>query len=308
VQEGFQFQIVGETGLPTALQHLKVLVVPEQVMLLQDTVDAIRNFVEQGGRLLVTGQSGRLREDGSPRAQEEVARLLGVKLNGSRRAPLNYLEFSPEFGNSLRLPSLPFMVRGPMYQFEADSSRLLAHTLEPRDDPWDENGHWRQYTVTGAMPPNRTPAGPAAVLTRVGKGQVLYVAGNWFTTYRTEGNPAVRKMLAGFLSTLLPEREQLLWIENKPLRIEGSLARTRNGYLVSLVNSAIQKQSTRFVHVEELTPVSDLRVSVRVAQKVRGVRLHPEGTVLPFTQETGGRVQFTVPRVDILVSVLLDCQ
>jgi hypothetical protein len=115
-------------------------------------------------------------------------------------------------------------------------------------------------------------------------------------------------MLAGFLSTLLPEREQLLWIENKPLRIEGSLARTRNGYLVSLVNSAIQKQSTRFVHVEELTPASDLRVSVRVPQKVRAVRLHPEGTSLPVTQETGGRVQFTVPRVDILVSVLLDCQ
>jgi hypothetical protein len=115
-------------------------------------------------------------------------------------------------------------------------------------------------------------------------------------------------MLAAFLSTLLPEREQLLWIENKPLRIEASLLRTQNGYLVSLVNSAIQKQSTRFVHVEELTPVSDLRVSVRVPQKVRGVRLHPEGTSLPFTQESGGRVQFTVPRVDILVSVRLDCQ
>jgi hypothetical protein len=194
-----------------------------------------------------------------------------------------------------------------MYKFEADSSRLLAHTLEPRDDPWDENGQWRQYTVTGAMPPNRTPAGPGAVLTRAGKGQVLYVAGNWFTTYRTEGNPAVRKMLAGFLSTLLPEPEQLLWIENKPLRIEASLLQTRSGYLVSLVNSAIQKQSTRFVHIEELSPVSDLHVSVRLPRKVRGVRLHPEGTSLAFAQEADGRVHFTVPRVDILASVQLDC-
>jgi hypothetical protein len=276
-------------------------------MLLQDTLNAIRNFVEQGGRLLVTGQSGRLREDGSPRAQEEVARLLGVRLKGDRRAPLNYLEFSPEFGNSFRLPSLPFMVRGPMYQFEADNSRLLAHTLESRDDPWDENGHWRQYTVTGAMPPNRTPAGPAAVLTRVGKGQVLYVAGNWFTTYRTEGNPAVRKMLVAFASTLLPEREQVLWVENKPLRVEVSLMRNQNGYLVSLINSAIQKQSTRFVHVEELSPVTDLRVSLRIPQKVRAIHLHPEGTALRFTQ-ADGRVRFTVPRLDLLASVQLDCR
>jgi hypothetical protein len=307
VQEGFQFQILGETGLRTALPRLKMLIVPEQVMMLDDTLDAVHTFVEQGGRLLVTGQSGRLREDGSPRAPGQVERLLGVRLKGDRRAPLNYLECSPEFRDSFHLPALPFMVRGPMYVFEADGARLLAHTLEPRDDPWDENGHWRHYTVTGAMPPNRTPAGPAAVLTHAGKGQILYAAGNWFTTYRTEGNPAVRKMLVAFASTLLPEREQLLWVENKPLRVEVSLMRNRNGYLVSLINSAIQKQSARFVHVEELTPVTDLRISVRIPQKVRGVRLLPEGASLPFTRANGG-VRFTVPRLDVLASVQLDCQ
>jgi hypothetical protein len=114
-------------------------------------------------------------------------------------------------------------------------------------------------------------------------------------------------MLVAFASTLLPEREQLLWVENKPLRVEVSLMRNRNGYLVSLINSAIQKQSARFVHVEELTPVTDLRISVRIPQKVRGVRLLPEGASLPFTRANGG-VRFTVPRLDVLASVQLDCQ
>ena len=83
--------------------------------------------------------------------------------------------------------------------------------------------------------------------------------------------------------------------------------RNRNGYLVSLINSAIQKQSTRFVHVEELSPVTDLRVSLRIPQKVRAIHLHPEGTALRFTQ-ADGRVRFTVPRLDLLASVQLDCR
>lgn len=307
VQEGYQFQILGETGIKTALTHLKMLIVPEQVMLLDDTLQAIHTFVDNGGSLLVTGQSGRLKEDGSVRPQGQVEGLLGVRLRGERRAPINYLEFSSDFRDDYHLPAIPFMVRGPMYAFEADNARLLANTLEPRDDAWDENGHWRQYTVTGAMPPNRTPAGPGALLVHAGKGQVLYVAGNWFTTYRREGNPAVRKMLVAFVSTLLPEREQLLWVENKPLRIETNLMQNGDGYLVSLVNSSIQKQSTRFVHVEELIPVSDLRVNVRIPQKVRQVRLLPEGTSLHFTQ-ADGQVRFTVPRLEILSSVQLVCE
>lgn len=109
----------------------------------------------------------------------------------------------------------------------------------------------------------------------MGKGQISYGAGNWFTAYRTEGNPAVRKMLAGFISTLLPKPEQLLWVENKPLRVETSLMRNRHGCVAGLVDSAIQEQSTRFVHVEELTPALNLPVTVRIAEKVRVIGAHP---------------------------------
>jgi len=304
VQEGFPFQIFSEANLKSALAKLKLVVVPEQVMLLEETMAAVRSFVESGGRLLVTGQSGFLNYDGSRRDTSLVERLLGVRIKGTRRAPVNYLELTPALQTKFNLPQLPMMVRGPMFAFEAEGAEPLAHTLEPRDDVWDEKGQWRHYTVRGAMPPSRTPAGPAAVLLNVGKGKILYVAGNWFTTYRREGNPTVRKMLAAFISTLLPREEQALIVE-KPLRVEATLMRNEKGYLVSLVNSAIQKQSSESVHAEEVEPATNIKVRLRAPETVRAVRLLPEGTSLDF-KRSGDKVDFTVQRLEIQAAVQVE--
>ncbi len=108
-------------------------------------------------------------------------------------------------------------------------------------------------------------------------------------------------MLATFNATLIPEQEQLM-VGEKPLYVEANLMQNRRGYLVSLVNSAIQEQSSQFVHTEEVAPASDIHLSLRIPQGVVAVRFIPEGTELKFSQ-AGGKVSFTVPRLEIHTAV-----
>ena len=306
VQEGFPFQMYGEANLQDALKSSKLIVVPEQAFLLDSTIEALRAWVEAGGRMLISGETGRYDWDGTERAQARVERLLGVKLKGSRRAPVNYYQLTAEARKRAGVPDMPMMVRGNVYEFSAENATLLAEVREARDDPWDENGKWRHYEVTGAMPPKKTTSGPGAVLFPVGNGQVLYVAGNWFTTYGIEGNPSVRKMLASFVTALLPEGERRMVVK-KPLAVEATLLRNESGYIVSLVNSAVQKQPSQYTQAEELPPVEGVEITLRVPEKVKAIRPVGEGGTVRFKQ-AGGAVRFAAPRFTISSVMQVEAQ
>jgi len=46
--------------------------------------------------------------------------------------------------------------------------------------------------------------------------------------------------------------------------------------------------------IEDLVPLRDVRVLVRLPRRIRSARLVPENVSLPFTQHAGA-VEFTVP-------------
>ena len=49
--------------------------------------------------------------------------------------------------------------------------------------------------------------------------------------------------------------------------------------------------------IEDIPPLRDIDVRVRATAPVAAVRLAPQGEDLPFEEESGGFVRFTVPVV-----------
>ena len=301
VQEGIQFQIISEANLDDRLSDVRLLIVPEQTVLLDETLETLRSFVQEGGRLLVTGQLGRYHYDSTERESEPIEDLLAVEIERVRRAPLNYYALEESLLSRFRLPDVPMMVRGPMNQIKVSDAEVLARLKEPRSDVWDESGSFRTYTVFGAMPPEKKTSGVAAYLKQIGRGKVVYATGNWFGTYYREGNTSVRKLLAGLASLLLPESERR-FVVRKPLRVEANLMQNSSGYLVSLVNSSVQKQSKHFVHAEELEMVRDVLVRLAIPEEVTGVESLPGGDPIEFIRSPG-QITLTVPPFEIHAAV-----
>ena len=69
----------------------------------------------------------------------------------------------------------------------------------------------------------------------------------------------------------------------------------RGGPGIAIPNSPF-RESRPIEVVEELLPLRDVEVSVKLGRPVRSVRLVPQGTELPY-REKEGRISFTVPEL-----------
>jgi len=67
-------------------------------------------------------------------------------------------------------------------------------------------------------------------------------------------------------------------------------------WVLHLLYYVPERRSEQFDIVEDVVPLHDVAVSLRVERPVTAVRLAPQGDALPF-QQAGGRVEFVVPRV-----------
>jgi len=66
--------------------------------------------------------------------------------------------------------------------------------------------------------------------------------------------------------------------------------------VVHLLHYIPERRGNDFDVIEDVIPLHDVKLSLRVERPVRSVRCVPEGAALPFVQQ-GGRVEFVVPRV-----------
>lgn len=64
-----------------------------------------------------------------------------------------------------------------------------------------------------------------------------------------------------------------------------------------LLHYIAERRGAQFDTVEDVIPLHDLRVSVRLEKSMAAVTLVPQNTALPFEME-GHRASFVVPRVD----------
>lgn len=67
--------------------------------------------------------------------------------------------------------------------------------------------------------------------------------------------------------------------------------------MVHLLHYVPERRSQEIDIIEDVIPLYNLQVSVRVSEQVRSVACVPEQEPLGFEQN-GGRVQFVVPRIE----------
>jgi len=258
-----------------------VVVLPDSYVMTPANRAKAEKFLAAGGRIIAAG-SALLDEK-----QETFAIDPGAKLLGRSQNDPDYLvatALTPEVAvqSAIVIPG------------GCSRSSRPAPACSPRAAP-------RISTALGALlltpararrPPGRVS--PAAVL---GK-QIAYFAHNLFSAYRAYGQPlyrdffaaALRHLLGGALpvETNLPSTGRINVLEQK----------TERRYVAHLLFAVTSNRGTfrgqNVEIIEDLVPLRDTRVRLRLPRKVKTVRLVPDGGELPFTAHADG-VEFTVP-------------
>ncbi|MCP5525047.1 MAG: beta-galactosidase trimerization domain-containing protein [Verrucomicrobiales bacterium] len=206
--------ILDEKVTLETLKRFPVVMLPNVAIVSDKEVALFRRYVEEGGKLLVTGLTGTRGWRGERREESALQELAGAKLVRELDSTDNWVRFSTRSdvivepwapSESMRgsaRTNWPFLVRGPAVVYEATTATPIGELLKPHRTSLHVEGRYNQDWPLSAD----TPVGPAMLLNHVGNGAVLTFAGSpdWATAsdhHITE----TRKLLANAVRLLNPE-------------------------------------------------------------------------------------------------------
>jgi hypothetical protein len=291
--------------------QLRLLILPDLVVLSDAQVANIRRFVARGGGLLATGQSSLGNEWGDPRPDFALADLFGAHLppdHGARHAAQrlrwaaattqSYLRLTPELRARVDGPHVPGepSIAGERHRvlhgFDETDIMPFGGTLAPlRLDP-SARVLLTFIPSFPVMPPEaawmRQPKTDIAGLVlheKPGAGRVAYLAADLDRRYARDNLPDHGDLLANLARWAA--RDDLPLAVEGPGLIDCHLYRQPGRVILHLVN--LTSAGTWRAPVEELIPVGPLRVRIRLPDDVggRNSRLLVSGEEIPVTTEHG---------------------
>ena len=244
VMGGVPCTILNSWTLAEELQRgYRLLVLPDQWILTDEALAAIREFVRAGGRLLSTGETSLRDSGGRLLADFRLADVFGVKLERRVPFPSVYLRPTPVFRQGTRIHDMPLPLADSRARTPAAAFYVRTTTGEPlcplvnpiAESVLDERAEEKWYEKGNTPPPGKPSGYPAAVRNRFGKGESLYFAGDLFSTYWKTDAVDLRHMITRAVELLIPAGERLLELRASP-SVEVTLFRNGNRTLVHLVN------------------------------------------------------------------------
>lgn len=279
------------------LSRYPVLLIPGASRIDEAEAKVISHYVEDGGSLVLSCDTGLRNRDGSLRDDFVLAASMGIRFAGidDRYTNNRYGSYVARGRHPMwrGLPGTDLPLPAPRYRIEATGAEVLARHIEPCA-AMDED----TFVSWWSPAPGRSTKQPLITCNQIGRGRVVYFAANPFIDSITW----LRRGFENLFDWLL---------DPPPLRVQthvpGSLGTTfwsRNGrdeIVIHLVNLAVEKLEG------EVLPIRGARIAV--SHKFGRVR--SAHVVHPAEKELRGknlaRIQsFPVPPIDVHSVVVLE--
>lgn len=194
------------------LNRFPIVLLPNTGILSERELALLRAYVEGGGKLIITGQSGQFHHLGRPLAESNLNELIGAKVKGRLVSLDNWVRFSMAPGTArilgprgdafAEIPAeWPFLAKGPATIYEPIAATPIAELLKPhrttRQLEGKEGTEWPMSADS--------PVGPAILLNHVGKGTVLtFACSPDYATASEHHIVEARKLIANAVRFLNP--------------------------------------------------------------------------------------------------------
>jgi len=293
---GRHFDIISERAFDH-LEDYHAVLVPDQLVLTDEEVAALGEYVRSGGALLASYRCGTRNEDGEEVSPTFLREVCGVEPRGFAPYSCGYLtdlEFDAD------VPRAPLLFRSPgeagsrtaIPALECDTAgaeplAALAHPIYERTP---------EHFYAANNPPPGGPSGYASVfLRRLGDGHVVYFPFDIFRFYQLDSYPPLRSIALAMLDRVAPEQEAYV---DAPAQVEAVLRQRGSSRFLHLINYANQRFGQGFSPVvcEDLVPV--MGVPIRIRGEATAVLERPSGRPIAFGVQDG-YTRFRLPRLDL---------
>ncbi len=273
--------------LPDDLSRFDTIVLPDSVQVDDTEAAALREYVDAGGSMVLTGTSGL----NAGRSQFLVD--VGANYQGAANYENDYLRLGSDLSSGLI--TSPFLVYEGAEQVWVTDGEVLASLHEPYFNR--TYGHYCSHQNT----PYRTEQAQHPGALR--KGRVVYLAHPICRIYYDHGSQFHRDYFINALR--LVYRDPILQVGMPSCgRVRLAKQPQENRYVLHLLYAA-PLQRGRTAVIDDLPPIYDIPVTVKIDEPIRQAYLAPEMEPIAFDQAEG-RVQLTVPKVECHQIVVLE--
>jgi len=280
----FLFDVI---DLEEDFNKYKVVILPDGVRINEALKNILQAYINNGGKLLVTGESG-LNEEG-----QEFAIDLGAKWLGANSYRPDY--FKPNFKLN-NLGDTSFICYSQGQRVELSSGFELGR----REDPYFNRDIFT-FCSHQHTPNSFKYGGPGMVESASG----IYIAWNIFDDYATKGSLFLKETIIYALNKLLGDNKTL----NTNLPAQGivtlMLQKKEKRYVNHLLYVSPVKRGDNIEIIEDIIPVYDIQVEVKIAEKINKVYLAPDMKELAFVQKDG-KVSYTVDKLKCHAMAVLE--
>ena len=307
IEAHIPYQIIGEDGLTLEnLSKFKILILPNTIILSEDKIRIIKDFVRDGGSCIATFKTSLIDEEGVPRVNFGLSELFGVDYI----APLNYyISFIKPQDNIIfrdidKRENIPY--RGVQLKVKAkNNGKVFARLGLPATEVVG-GIRWFSFNPSD-VPMEKISEFPTIVVSEFDKGKCVYFSGDITRVYGLYGYPSLRKM---FVNAIKLCCESLPVEVGAPLGVESNCFIKDDRLIIHLLNYNISY--LRMVPfeggplAEEGIPCRDVKIKLSLDDKVpKRIFLVPSGAELNFVIKEG-RIYFTVPEVNVHQLVIVE--
>ena len=278
----FDFDFVNDGDF----NRFDTVIVPAGVIANDEEVEKINEFTKRGGRLLLIGDA--LIKDGRHQVNTGITSI--------EKSPYDSDFIMSRIAGAVELPTSPFLSYMPAPICKADGAEVHAELYPPLFN--------RTY---GAFTGHRnTPYGKDCekhpALTRL--SNTVFMAHDVGTLYATWGMLNYRDYLISALKDLLGYEPITRVTLGSSGRVTTQHQSDKRRYSINLTYAAPKKRGMAEI-IDEITPIYDIKISMRMPKAAKKVLVPLKGEELEFKYENG-EISFTLPKLWCHESIVIE--
>ena len=299
------------------LKEYKTILLVGMERMSDKQIDAIKEYVKQGGGLVATYRSSLYDENGNQRDDFGLKDLFKASFKGLK-GPVHEHGFGPriyfemnkdhtitkDLGKGKRIAYDYVFSPAAHYEYaevEAlDGADIIADTKLVVDDP-----RWVIQGQGVVMPPyTLETVSPAIVASTYGKGRVVYIAPALERLYYSRGFATVRKVFANAIEWT--SGRELYDVEG-PACIVTNLTEKGNKRALHLINYSGDNFESPMRRIEWVAPIYNLKVKIKNpdGKKLKKASLLTTGKKIKF-KRNGDHITVTIPKMEVYECIMLD--
>ncbi len=283
---------------PEVLARYRALALPGASALSDESVEALRAFVADGGGLVADYDCGLYAPDGSQRADLPLSDVLGVALLGEAHPAVGQVRETTQ-AYMRRVASHPIVASAEDIELLPLLNKFLPIASAPGTVvPLRRAAPFRVFPEGWAYTTDPDPREPIAVACQSGAGRTVYFATQLGRAYTMLHYPGLGDLIADAMRWTLGDALPLR--AEAPTTLQLSLRRCVSGLAVHCVNLTGGER-----YMRAIVPLHGCRIAVRQAEGVERARLVSSGAELPLQME-GPWAWVTVPTLDAYDVILFE--